>query len=293
MLGLAVQRVASSPGRFGEIPGFALFVARETVGDAVLLPALPDAHVVVGRHTHCDVEMPLDPTVSLRHVLVRCVRASDGSPAIRALDLMTSQALALDDGTRAESLVASGPVAIGVAGYALLAVPTGPGARGVLGDGPYRQPEPPVVMRAARLARHQPLALGAERSHITLLPGVLEAPNGGVAAAPTRRITLQRGQRRANASLSEAQLERGLLLGRADKCFRGGARDLFGPHSSRAHALLLREDGEDRLYNLASTQGVYVGERRVRMLPLPREGATVRLGFAEPVWLEVGPRLDG
>jgi hypothetical protein len=89
------------------------------------LTATPGEFAVVGRHSQCDVVLPFDPAVALRHLLVRAVTLDDGTVATRLLDLKTGLGFYLDDDVERRALVASGPVALRVGRYALVALPSG------------------------------------------------------------------------------------------------------------------------------------------------------------------------
>src|ERR1019366_755865 len=88
------------------------------------LVAHPHAYAVIGRHTKCDVVLPSDPAVALRHLLLRATTLDDGSPALRVLDLRTGLGFHLDDDTERRALVATGPLALRVGRYALVAIPS-------------------------------------------------------------------------------------------------------------------------------------------------------------------------
>ncbi len=62
--------------------------------------------------------------------------------------------------------------------------------------------------------------------------------------------------------LSAAQLEGFVVLGRYDRCHVRG--EVFSDGVSRMHLGLMRCEGGIEVFDLASTNGVYVGQRRVR-----------------------------
>ena len=109
------------------------------------------------------------------------------------------------------------------------------------------------------------------------------------AAPGSARITLRHGADWASVDLTEAALDAGVLVGRADRCDHQLRRALT-EGVSRTHLLLVREQGVVHAFDLASTQGVFAGGRRVRRVRLPDEGATLALATRDPVVLEWHPR---
>jgi hypothetical protein len=253
-----------------------------TKGDAIGfrdLPAKRDTYAVVGRHLECDIVLEADPALALRHLLVRAVTLDDGSIATRVLDLKTGLGFHLDDDAQRRALVASGPVALRLGRYALVALPPGE-----LAD---RRPSPAIIdapcvpsTRAQRLT-----------SRVTTLPPapMLEDIARDLAAPGFARVTLRRGEAWASVELSEAALDAGVLVGRADRC-EAKLRRVLTDGISRTHLLLLREHGVVHAFDVASTQGVHASGRRVRRVRMPDRGGTLKLGTSRPVMLEWHPR---
>lgn len=243
------------------------------------LAARPDAFAVVGRHLQCDVVLSADPALALRHLLVRAVTLDDGSIATRFLDLKTGLGFYLDDDAQRRALVASGPVALRVGRYALVALPPGelPGARPA--PDVLDAPQLPVA-RAPRFV-----------TTVTTLPPapMLEDIARDVAGAGFARITLRRDDAWASVDVSEAELDAGVLVGRADRC-QAKLKSVLTEAISRTHLLLLREHGVVHAFDVASTQGVFADDRRVRRVRMPDRGGTLRLGQTSPVVLEWHPR---
>jgi len=249
------------------------------------LVAHPHAFAVVGRHTRCDVVLPNDPAVALRHLLLRATTLDDGSPALRVLDLRTGLGFHLDDDAERRALVATGPLALRVGRYALVALPSG-------AELPETRPSPEIVdaPRMPTGSEHT----GAQRSlrtSVTTLPAapMLEDVPHEVAAAGHSRVTLRRGDLRATVELPDAALDAGVLVGRAYRC-EERLRGVLTESVSRVHLLLLREHGAVCAFDCASMQGVYAGGERVRRVRLPDEGGTLRLATKDPVTLEWHPR---
>jgi hypothetical protein len=245
------------------------------------LPARPDSFVVVGRHTQCDVVLAADPALALRHLLVRAVTLEDGSIATRVLDLKTGLGFHLDDDAQRRALVASGPVALRVGRYALVALP--PGAL------PDERPAPDILDAPRMPAASAPRLT----TSVTTLPPapMLEDIAHDIAATGFARITLRRGDAWASVDVSEAALDAGVLVGRADRC-EDKLKKVLTEAISRTHLLLLREHDVVHAFDVASTQGVFADDKRVRRVRMPDRGGTLRLGQTAPVVLEWHPRAS-
>lgn len=246
------------------------------------LPAHRRAYAVVGRHTKCDVVLPSDAAVALRHVLVRATALDDGAVAVRVLDLRTGLGFHLDDDGERRALAAVGPLALRVGRYALVALPSG-------SDLPEQRPLPQVVD-----APGMPTNAGRSSARITSVTTLPPAPMledvlRDVAAPAYARVTLRRGDAWASVDLPESALDAGVLVGRADRC-ETGLRSVLTESVSRVHLLLLREHGEIHAFDVASMQGVYADGQRVRRVRLPDRGGTLRLASKDPVLLEWHPR---
>lgn len=289
-LELAWRTIQSAP--HPGIPGVHVFgVYRQDVM-VRFLPANPDEHLVIGRHEECDIVLRADPTVSLRHLLARTIRLSDGSIALRFLDLMTPIPFLLHDGTMQRSIVATGPFAVAVGQYVLGGIPSDVSQYETHG-GPYRAPA--LVHSANRIPRAGlKTPVGLRRSRITLLPGsrfvtqIPEWPEDGFA-----RITLSRAGQVASIVIDEATMENGVLIGRAERCLDRGLRTVLTTSISRVHCMLIRDADQDVAIDLGSTQGTYAASARLRMVRLPPSRCHLRLGYVDPVdlvWDRVGLR---
>src|SRR5678815_1329969 len=104
-------------------PGYRLYwMAAGTFG-SFDIPLDPQAFVIVGRHGMCDVVLDGDPTIALRHLLVRATRLDDGCPRLSVVDLHTNIGFELPTGRRERSMAATGPIAFRVGAYAVVALP--------------------------------------------------------------------------------------------------------------------------------------------------------------------------
>ncbi len=280
----AKEMHAIRPAALG-VAGYRIFVVfRENVR-AIDLPASPDAYMILGRHTHCDVVLDVDPTIALRHLLVRAIVQPDGTVGVRILDLQTTLAFHVDDGGPCRSIFAIGPIAVRLGPYAIVALPLDKVGL------PPALPKP-TLSRATSMqlaVQGGPYRAAAAKgtgafrsSHITILPSApsLEDLPLANARAGYGRVTLDGTGRMASIEVPEAELDAGILLGRALKCKDEGLRSMLDLSISRAHLLLLREDGRTCAFDLSSTRGTYAYGARVRRVLLPDTGAT--LSLADP-----------
>ena len=246
------------------------------------LDAHPNAYAVVGRHTHCDVVLPADPAVALRHLVVRATTLEDGTPAVRVLDLRTNLGFHLDDDVERRSLVATGVLAMRIGRYAFVALPSN-------AELPETRPAAEILEATQLPARGG--GSGTHRTSVTNLPPAphLDDIARDVAAAGHARVTLRREGAWASVDLPDAALDAGVLVGRADRC-EARLRMVLTESISRVHVLLLREHGVVHAFDAASTQGVWADGERARRVRLPDRGATLRLASKEPVALEWHPR---
>jgi hypothetical protein len=98
-------------------------------------------------------------------------------------------------------------------------------------------------------------------------------------------VILETPTRRVGVVFSNADLDHGVLIGRADKCVDEGLRSILGGTISRVHILLIREKGACHLYDVASLVGTYVRGRRIRCLELCDVGSVVQLASSAGVTL--------
>ena len=235
------------------------------------VPVDPDAFLVVGRHDKCDVVIEGDPTVALRHLLVRAQLLDDGCPRLSVLDLSTDIGFQVAGGPSERSISATGPIAFRVGAFAMVALPQGEPA-------PPTLPEPTCSRADAAHPYREPGVPAA----ITFLPRALELGESSDLAATGPGFTL--GLRGAHGTalvhLSPQDLETGVLVGRAPKC-RDDVKAVLHEGISRVHLLLRR----GQAYDLASTQGTYVGHQRVRSVRLEDAGTDIRIGKEDPIFL--------
>ena len=220
-------------------PGYRLFWFRGSNIGHFDLAADPNAFAVVGRHTHCDVVFPLDPAIALRHALLRVYRLPDGVVALRVLDLRTALGFYLDDDEPRRAVMGTGPFALRLGRYVLVALPSGVAL-------PAERP-PVELIDAPRAPLRAPPEAGSTR--ITTLPGapfLQEIPPP--ASSGHGRITLRRDEAFATVDLDESALETGtVLIGRSAGMRGGLARSTHRQHFACSHADLARNRRNARL----------------------------------------------
>jgi hypothetical protein len=205
------------------------------------LPPSGIAHLVVGRHERCDVVLSRDNDVSLRHVLLRATRGAHGQIHLRAIDLRSRCGLLNEDGTRCEAIASKGPLFLQIASYTVFLLPTGPSVK------PWSHDADETWRGFAPRSQEilpppQPLKSRA-------------APGPGSIRLAT--ITIQSnspdsGDLTSTHAVWSDQLERGILVGRDDRCSHGGVEE---GNLSRVHLVLLSVDDEVWAIDTASTNG--------------------------------------
>jgi pSer/pThr/pTyr-binding forkhead associated (FHA) protein len=77
--------------------------------------------------------------------------------------------------------------------------------------------------------------------------------------------------------LTEAELDLGVLVSRTVRCVDESLRAILDDNISRGHVLLLHHGDVFEAFDLCSTNGTFVGGKRVKRLLL-EDGATLALG---------------
>jgi len=205
------------------------------------LPPSGIAHLIVGRHERCDVVLPRDSDVSLRHLLLRATRGHQGQLQLRAIDLRSRCGLLSEDGKRCEAIASQGPLFLQVASYVVFLLPTGPSARPWSDDADetWRGFAP---RNQEILPPPQPL-----KSRSAPAPGAIK-----LATITIQSSSPQAGDLTSTHAVWSDQLERGILVGRDDRCSHGGQDE---GNLSRVHLVLLSVDDEVWAIDTASTNG--------------------------------------
>lgn len=208
----------------------------------------------LGRHDSVDLPLPLDESLSLRHVLF-IVRAVAGEVRLTVLDLASSAGLLPNREPALRRLDVAGAATLRLGEFEVLAVPTG----GALPWDPDAE-DPSSTLRLATptLTRPREWAKPTQR-HLREVAGCLAATLGDL---------------RSERALTEDDLVRGFLVGRQERC------DLRLPDNrvSRVHAAVLRVDGQLLLVDAGSTHGLWrAGAEPVRCTAW-RAGDPIQLG---------------
>jgi hypothetical protein len=252
-----------------------------------------DGYAVLGSHDRCDLVLPSDPAIWLRHLIATCVRLDDGSVALRLIDLKTDVPFFLEDDAPQWSVTASGPFAVRIGRHVVCGFPIGPATEEAprdLGAASARTQHVDGATRARFTVESMalPPSLGEARpprAHDEPFTVVPSAPVSqiqellGPNASPNHvRVTLERGGMGASVEISIESLDAGVLLGRALNCFDGGLRRIFCDAVSRAHVLLLRDHDDVYAFDLCTTNGTRVAGKRIRRLKLSGDGSVLELG---------------
>ncbi len=271
-------------------PRPAFLAARERLGDlaeAATGPALAVAAVdsrarvvatclvpdrtalVIGRHTECGLRLP-NAAVALRQMAL-LARHDGERMAVHLWDLNTEQPFSTEDGATTSALVSDGPVCVSISEYTLWIIPARtlaalPAAAKDAWEAlplrhfldrraptksqpPERWPSPP----AAKPTRAPPGRMMEDITHVTVHAAPLllhedEEPEIGWGV-----LRLASGRQKARHLVSAERLERGLLLGRYERCgLTIGGLDSV----SRVHLLVVRIGDEVWAIDTASTNGV-------------------------------------
>jgi FHA domain len=255
---------------------------------------------VIGRHDRCDLSLGHDPALSLRHSLLG-VRTSGGEMRVRLLDLQSGSGFFTEEGQRCEALSADGPVFVRTGGYHLFLLPTGglwPIAWAATAEDTwktipervYRDCRVPARGAPAPLHRGPGRAGSSSRSVITQMvhpPGMLRSfrPPVGERGPPAAEIELDSLTGHESFAVHEAELERGLLVGRYERCQLGSRDDKM----SRVHLLIIRDGDEVWAIDTASTNGTTANGQPVRRVKMDG-GAALLLAEAIALrWYPASP----
>ena len=261
--------------------GLLCVAAREngSIASYVHLPILSDegAFGVIGRHECCALTL-LDEEISLRHALVRVTRNAGDEVRVRLIDLGSSNTFHTEDNQACKSVMAEGPMFINLLGYQLFLLPTGSLSTSEWSDDAeatwqsfpervyfdHRIPERMVGQRpekanAGRAKRHTYMTLLPAAQHLRARPGA-----GGDAVGT---ILLAAESTQIAHRVSHEDLERGVLIGRYERCQLAGAAGSL----SRVHLVLLLDGGDVWAVDTASLNGTIVEGQRISAIQLDRE----------------------
>lgn len=277
----------------------------ELAGHAVLEASVwgsADRTVIVGRHAQAALRLPKDPGIALRHLVVRATVGDSGAPVVRVLDLKTGQGFVGEGVGACEAIASDGCLFLHLGVYALMFFP-------LLGDqqawpddaGAAWRALPPRTVVDHRNVELVSSVIGPsagrrdpeEISQVTVLPAV-----ASVERQPTSQpmptglygvLTLVQDGVESFYPVTEAQLERGVLLGRYSRCEIATHLLRRDDTVSRVHLLLLKEGDTVLAIDTASSNGTTIDGVAISALELPDQ-ATIEVGSGNRLrWL----RVDG
>lgn len=238
-------------GRGRRVPGA---MSVQEVGGSDADPRQLPVALVVGRHSQCDFS-DVDGAC-LRHAVLLAHPPRGGAPAhIEAIDLATGVGLGVGAARGSLRISASRRLRFGVGTCTVLAF--------------LAEPEEPLFPEGAKAVLRD-LDEGAHPSglHLTIPASDRQLPTGQPWLAPhplrmrvgahSRTFVQPIAGHRVEAGAAE--LERGLLLGRFERC-HGHRSFQEDKEVSRVHALLLRRGGRTLLVDCASMYGTRVCQR--------------------------------
>ena len=278
-----VPGLATISPRDPRTSAFRLFWSRGDENGFRDFPLGAGQHLIVGRHTRCDVVLPADPDLSLRHLLI--VPEGSSVPSLRLVDLRAALPMYAVTDKPARSLTVDGPFAVRLGTYLLGGFRVGASAE-----------PPPSALPSMENVESQSASEAAQRVNastrlghaaagemggpyrskrstmITLLPRpitLVEASDSPSRGPVIATLLGRRAGQTARVGLREEDLRRGVLVGRAEKCLDRGLREVMTMQISRVHAVLLMDDRETIwLYDAGSTNGTRVSGTKVRSATL-------------------------
>jgi hypothetical protein len=250
--------------------------------------------VVVGRHSACDLRLGGDDSISLRHLVISVQRQAN-ELRVRLLDLGTDAGFVTEDGQRCSGLGADGAAFVGLGSYHLFVLPTGALAPlpwgGTAADAWAAIPERVYVDRrsaGAHAGRPPDMGHRGPRDGRSIATQLLDPPTAlrqrklapGARGPKVGTLTLGVGTAVESYDVHAADLVRGLLIGRYERCAFGAVDERL----SRVHLLIVRDGDNCWAVDTASSNGTTAGEQRIRQSQL---GPDLRLARAMTLaWTE-------
>jgi hypothetical protein len=249
---------------------------------------------VIGRHSLCDLMLPSEhASISLRHLAV-VVRALDlHRVRVRVIDLLTGVSFKDEALRELQSLSADGPLFLRVEQIDLLLLPTP--EIGGLPDDPEAAyaciPERVFLSEIEGRADPRPRQVlpsggGLGQTIVRARPAPLMAAQGLKDGGERARgsLVVRTGGGAHRIPVGPAALERGVLIGRYDRCQLGTAGEDSG--LSRVHLLLLADGDQVLAIDTASTNGTSVDGKELRIFTLADGDALDLGGELALVWSE-------
>lgn len=233
---------------------------------------------VVGRHPSCSVPVPSSfNEIPLRHLLLLVRAKNNEEVEVRAIDLHTSLGFGDESGRALQSAMLGGTAFLSLGALHLAIVET---SSLDIADAPevayravpgrvFADEEPGPYLAGPRLVRaHDVDGLTIVRSRLG--PLAAAGPLLEDEEAIRGRLTLGSRGLAVTRDVGPAALKRGILVGRYSRCDVSTQQD--SETLSRVHALLLEDHGQVVLVDTASSNGIWVDNREVRVLRLDPEG---------------------
>src|SRR5262245_41791240 len=233
--------------------------------------------LTIGRHSHSDLFLSGDPSMSLRQGALIVYPFVAGEPVrFRILDLRASVPFRDERGTPFGALEANGPVFVRSGANAFFIFPKESGAS------PW--PASAVEAWAALPERTYLEEVGleeADRQHGAVVGGDADAGSPTLVLSlpgpfmdsekllhedevPRGRLVIRCEDREMTMLLGAAAVARGVLLGRDERCDGSQRAVLSSPSISRVHALVIELAGTLYVVDAGSTNGVWQDHERVR-----------------------------
>ena len=238
----------------------------------------------IGRHGCADLFLSHATDLSLRHSLVLVQRLGRGV-RMHILDLSSTQGLYLENESRVRAIDSDGHVLLGAGRYLLAFFVTGlPLPWEPYAWEPFKTLAPRVITSMDEQPQHmrplfwrKPEQSCFESTQVPR-PGPEHLGTDSILMPeeiPAGRLTLVYLGRRQHLLIGFSALDKGVLLGRYDRCH--GAEALDEPGVSRVHATILRRNNRIILADVGSQNGTWIGEKEIRCADITN-GATFRLG---------------
>ena len=259
------------------------------------------AHRTVGRHSDCDLRLTGNPMLSLRHLLVSAWIEDDYRPKLRVLDLGGEIPLRLEDKSHCAGFEADGTILASLEHHSLFFLfddgdrwPKDPyeawerlgsrqaGARDLEGrDGAFeRTVRPQIRLLSEPQRQNSPsvTATGTVVVHLDRAADLTDLPPDSSEAIGFLRLPGDRFVR-----LTPADLSRGVLVGRYDRCELGPNRFSDSPTVSRVHLCLALDPTGLWAIDTSSTNGTWCDGEQITAMRMGEQTELV-LGNETIVW---------
>lgn len=232
---------------------------------------------ILGRHSMAELHVPgSHGDVALRQLALIARRDAAGRAELRVIDLRTGVSPLDERGRALEGALTGAPLFLRVHGVGLVGLETPVGDAWAdrplhaLGRLPARRFVD--VARPSEVVAPRPLAVahgGAQgETLVRSFPGASSLGMARLDPGETAvgRVHLEVGRAEVNYPVSERLLERGLLVGRYERCQLALGGEV--PSLSRVHLLVVRVGDELLAIDTASTNGIEHAGRRARVVSL-------------------------